>query len=56
MKLSVLICNTHTRVKNFLPVIVEELTRQAGGKDVEVLWLGDNKKRSVGEKETTLLT
>jgi glycosyltransferase involved in cell wall biosynthesis len=55
LKLSVLICNTHTRVKNFLPVIVEELTRQAEGKDVEVLWLGDNKKRSLGEKRNNLI-
>lgn len=55
MKLSVLICNTDTRVSTFLPKIVKELCRQAEGKDVEVLWLGDNKKRTVGAKRNALI-
>lgn len=56
MKLSVLICNTDTRLDKFLPKIVHELTSQAMGKEVEILWLGDNKNRTVGEKRNNLIS
>ena len=55
VKLSILVCTTDSRVGNFLPVIVDELTNQAKGKPVEVLWLGDNTKRTVGEKRNNLI-
>jgi len=55
MKLSILICTTETRVNNFLPVIVQELALQSKDLPVEVLYLGDNKKRSVGQKRNDLI-
>ena len=55
MKLSILICTTETRVTNFLPVIVQELALQSKDLPVEVLYLGDNKKRSVGQKRNDLI-
>ena len=54
MKLSILICTVPSRVDTFLPKMVTSLCKQAG-KDVEVLWLGDNKKRTVGQKRNDLL-
>lgn len=55
MKLSILICTTETRVNTFLPTIIDELSNQAKGLPVEILYLGDNKKRSVGQKRNDLI-
>lgn len=56
MKLSILLCTIPRRVGDFLPELVKELDKQAKGRDVEVIYLGDNKKRSVGEKRNNLLS
>ena len=55
MKLSILVLTTPKRLSTFLPKIVTELCLQAEGKDVEVLWLGDNYKRTVGAKRNALI-
>jgi hypothetical protein len=55
MKLSILVLTTPKRLSTFLPKIVTELCRQAQCKDVEVLWLGDNYKRTVGAKRNALI-
>ena len=54
IKLSVLICTLPSRVVRFLPVLIQELDRQCTS-EVECLYLGDNKRRSVGEKRNDLL-
>lgn len=54
MKLSILICTVPSRMSTFLPALLDKLLPQCTG-DVEVLWLGDNKKRTVGEKRNNLL-
>lgn len=54
MKLSILICTVPSRVNSYLPKMVESLMKQAT-KDVEILWLGDNKQRTVGNKRNDLL-
>ena len=51
--LSVLICSLPNRLKSFS--IIEELTKQADGKHVEILYLGDNWKMTVGEKRNKLI-
>ena len=53
MKLSILLCSLPIRLKSFSTI--EELSRQAEEKDVEILYLGDNQKMSVGEKRNKLL-
>lgn len=56
MKFSILICTTTTRASNFLPKIIRQLEHQASQfKDVEIIYLGDNKKRSVGKKRNDLI-
>ena len=54
MKLSILICTVPSRVDSYFPKLLERLLPQAT-KDVEILWLGDNKQRSVGQKRNDLL-
>jgi hypothetical protein len=54
MKLSILICSLADRFDK-LTVLLTELQRQASGKAVEVLWLGDFKGITVGEKRNKLL-
>jgi len=54
MKLSILICTVPSRAKTFLPKLLDKLLPQTI-KDVEVLYLGDNKQRSVGQKRNDLL-
>ena len=54
MKLSILICTVPSRVNEYLPKLIDRLLPQAT-KDVEILWLGDNKQRSVGKKRNDLL-
>ena len=58
MKLSILICTVPSRVGNFLPAAVTELQRQidsSGQGQVELIYLGDNKQRTVGRKRNDLL-
>ena len=51
IKLSILICTLPNRDAE----IIKELHRQAEGEPVEILYLGDNKKRTVGQKRNDLL-
>ena len=49
MKLTVCICTISGR-EDSLKRLVNKLTLQAEGKDVQVLWLGDNRKWTLGKK------
>jgi len=51
MKLSILICSVDNRL-NELNLLMPTLCRE----DVEVLWLGDNRKMTIGEKRNWLLS
>jgi glycosyltransferase involved in cell wall biosynthesis len=53
MRLSILLCSVPSRVKQF--GVLEQLIEQSKGKDVEVLYLGDNWKQSIGEKRNHLV-
>lgn len=54
--LSILICTVPSRAKSFLPAILTQLEQQVKGLSiVEVLYLGDNKLMSVGEKRNALV-
>ena len=53
--LSILVCTVTNRVQTFLPKIIKELSKQAEGKPVEILYLGDNRTMSIGEKRNNLL-
>src|SRR5665213_1512186 len=55
MKLSILICNVQKRLQK-LSQLVEHLEKQAHNKPVEILWLGDTKTMTVGEKRNKLLS
>lgn len=55
IKLSILICTVTNRIDNFLPEIIKELQRQAENKSVEILYLGDNRKRTIGAKRNDLM-
>ena len=55
VKLSILVCTVTSRVNDFLPKIISKLEKQAEGKAVEILYLGDNRKRSIGAKRNDLL-
>lgn len=56
MKLSVLVCTVPSRVGMELARVVRSLDEQAKRHpDVEILYLGDNKRRRVGEKRNDLL-
>jgi GT2 family glycosyltransferase len=54
MKLSILICSLSKRLIDFA-YLCHKLEYQAKGKPVEILWLGDNRSMSVGEKRNKLL-
>ena len=54
-ELSILVCSVVGRVNSGLPNIIIELNRQTLGQPVELIWLGDNKSMSVGEKRNLLL-
>lgn len=54
MKLSILVCTTTGRVGTFLPKIIRHL-ENISSDGVEILYLGDNKKRSVGTKRNDLI-
>lgn len=53
-KLSILIATITDRHAS-LAALQEKLLSQIGDRDVEVLWLGDNKQRSIGLKRDALL-
>lgn len=54
MKLSILLGSVPTRLKSFN--VIEDLTAQAEGNPVEILYLGDNFTRSVGKKRNDLIS
>ncbi len=53
MKLSILICSVHDRFLS-LYHLTSKLYEQIGDRDVEVLWLGDNRMMTIGEKRDKL--
>ena len=53
--LSILICTIKSR-EAYLKELIEELDYQIQFKEVQVLWLGDNKSMSVGAKRNKLLS
>jgi glycosyltransferase involved in cell wall biosynthesis len=54
--LSILICTIPGRAKSFFPNVLDQLRSQYEGNDaVEVLYLGDNKSMTVGEKRNWLV-
>ena len=57
MKLSILICTLPEpfRDSRYINTLVRKLVYQAANKSVQILYLGDNKSMSVGEKRNTLL-
>jgi len=57
MKLSVLICTIPEpfRDKDYISNLARKLTFQAANKPVQILYLGDNKSMTVGEKRNWLL-
>ena len=55
IKLSILICTLPSRVRSLVRLLYG-LEKQIGNLPVEVLFLGDNKKMSVGEKRNKLLS
>ncbi|MEE9572782.1 MAG: glycosyltransferase [Candidatus Neomarinimicrobiota bacterium] len=57
MKLSILMCTLPEpfRDGNFLKDISENITRQIQGRSVQLLYLGDNKSMTVGEKRNHLM-
>ena len=54
--LSVLIATVPNRISTFYPRLINSLLVQTENKDVEILGLFDNKKRSVGEKRNDLIS
>jgi glycosyltransferase involved in cell wall biosynthesis len=56
IKLSILVPTVPSRIDTFYPRLIKELLNQIGSrKDIEILALFDNKKRTVGEKRQDLL-
>lgn len=57
MKLSILICTLPEpfRDGNFLKDISKKMTLQVQGRSVQILYLGDNKSMTVGEKRNHLM-
>lgn len=55
IKLSILICAVPSRVNSTFYNLIQELMQQATD-EVEILWFGDNKKRSIGQKRNDLIT
>lgn len=53
MKLSILICSLPDRMSR-ASLLIEKLCLQAEGNPVEILYLGDNKSMSTGEKRNRL--
>lgn len=56
MKLSILVATVPNRIRSFYPNIMEKLMNQIGDrKDIELIGLFDNKRRTVGAKRNDLL-
>ena len=56
IKLSVLLCGVPSRIQRGLAKkIILKLDEQAKGKPVEIIYLLDNKKRTIGQKRNDLL-
>lgn len=55
IRLTVLVAGVPRRLSGGPPPSLATLLVQAEGKDVEIIYLVDNKKRSIGEKRTALL-
>jgi glycosyltransferase involved in cell wall biosynthesis len=55
IKLSILICSVTARLTKLF-LLIQHLERQCANKPVEILWLGDNKQMTVGEKRNKLLS
>lgn len=61
IKLSVLICSTHTRSKTFLPVMMDRMfglynrLSKSEQDEVEILVLVDNKKMMLGQKRNSMI-
>jgi glycosyltransferase involved in cell wall biosynthesis len=56
VKLSVLMASVSSRLATKMPRVFLDLERQAKGKDVEVLVLLDDRKRSIGKKRNALVS
>ena len=56
LKLSILIASVSSRIASKMPRVFLDLERQATGKDVEVLVLLDDRKRSIGHKRNALVS
>ena len=54
IKLSVLICSIPERAGNKFTKLLNKLISQVKEKPVEIIWLGDNKKISIGAKRNNL--
>lgn len=52
--LSILICSLQERMKQ-ASKLIDKLNKQAKNKPVEIIWLGDNRKMSIGKKRNYLL-
>lgn len=55
MDLSILICSLPNRL-NLLYRLITEINNQSIGRDVQILYLGDNKSMTVGQKRNHLLS
>jgi glycosyltransferase involved in cell wall biosynthesis len=56
--LSILICTVTGRVEKHLPLLVQQIQKQVDDQqqnNIEILYFGDNKKRSIGRKRNDLL-
>jgi glycosyltransferase involved in cell wall biosynthesis len=53
--LSVLICTVPSRVNDYLPSIITSLNKQCQRQECELIYVGDNKRMTVGEKRNWLL-
>lgn len=56
VKLSILMASVSSRLATKMPRVFLDLERQAKGKDVEVLVLLDDRKRSIGHKRNALVS
>ena len=56
MKLSILMASISSRLASKMPRVFFDLERQAKGKDVEILVLLDDRKRSIGHKRNALVS
>lgn len=55
-ELAILVCTLTSRSEGFLPRILHSLKTQSHGKPVQILYLGDNKSMTTGEKRNFLVS